>query len=285
MPKSGYRQVVPPAKKPLEYLGFGLARLASGKTWTFATCRAEWTVVILSGSVRAFSADGELTRGPLGDRKDVFSGKASALYLPPGLKGRIEAVTAAELAVCQARVDERNAGRRSRFRLGGQPVARAPVVITPDDVRARTVGAHNWERTVQDIVDPRIPAARLLVGETINKAGCWSSYPPHRHDEDRLPLEASLEEVYFFQVNPPQGFGFQRIYTDDRRLDESYAVENGDTVILPRGYHPVAAAPGYQVYYLWLLAGTGRVMCPFDDPQHAWVRGLEKAAKKVTRAF
>jgi len=124
MPKSGYRQVVPLATKPLEYLGFGLARLAAGKTWTFATGQAEWTVVILSGSVRAFSADGELTRGPLGMRKDVFSGKAAALYLPPGLKGRIEAVTAAELAVCQARVDERNAGCRSQIRLGGQPVAR-----------------------------------------------------------------------------------------------------------------------------------------------------------------
>ena len=283
MPKSGYRQVVPLAKKPLEYLGFGLARLAAGKTWKFATGKAEWTVVILSGSVRAFSADGELTRGPLGMRQDVFSGKASALYLPPGLKGRIQAVTAAELAVCQAMTDEKTTGCRSHIRRGGQPMARAPVVITPEDVRARTVGAHNWERTVQDIVDPRIPAARLLVGETINKAGCWSSYPPHRHDEDRLPLEASLEEIYFFQVNPPQGFGFQRVYTDDRRLDESYAVENGDTVILPRGYHPVAAAPGYQVYYLWLLAGPGRVMCPFDDPQHAWVKGLETAAKEVTK--
>ncbi|MCX5676344.1 MAG: 5-deoxy-glucuronate isomerase, partial [Planctomycetota bacterium] len=123
MPKSGYRQVVPLATKPLEYLGFGLARLAAGKTWKFATGQAEWTVVILSGSVRAFSADGELTRGPLGMRQDVFSGKAAALYLPPGLKGRIQAVTAAEVAVCQARVDERNAGCRSQIRLGGQPVA------------------------------------------------------------------------------------------------------------------------------------------------------------------
>ena len=273
MPKSGYRQVVPLAKKPLEYLGFGLASISAGSALKFDTGCAEWAIVILSGSIRAFGAEAELTRGPLGSRKDVFSGKASAIYLPPHFKTQIEAITPTQLALCQALACE-HSGRQ------GEPGA--PAVITPDDVRARTVGAHNWERTVQDIVDPRIPAARLLVGETINKAGCWSSYPPHRHDEDRLPLEASLEEIYFFQVNPPQGFGFQRVYTDDRRLDESYAVENGDTVILPRGYHPVAAAPGYQVYYLWLLAGTGRVMCPFDDPQHAWVRGLETGVKEVT---
>lgn len=274
MPRSGYRQVVPLAKKPLEYLGFGLARLAAGDSWKFDTGRAEWAVVILSGAVRAFGADGELTRGPLGSRKDVFSGKASALYLPPHFKGRIEAATDAEVAVCQSLANTLT-GRP------GEPVA--PAIITPDDVRTKTVGAHNWQRTVHDVVDQRLPAARLLVGETINQPGGWSSYPPHRHDEDRPPLEVNLEEIYFFQVSPPQGFGFQRIYTDDRSLDESYAVENGDTVILPRGYHPVAAAPGYQVYYLWLMAGTGRVMCPFDDPQHAWVRGLEKAAREASK--
>jgi 5-deoxy-glucuronate isomerase len=267
MPESGYRQVVPLAKKPLVYLGFGLANLAAGDAWKFDTGPAEWAIVILSGSVRVFGADGELTRGPLGSRTSVFAGKAAALYLPPRFKGRIEAATAAQLAVCQSLASS----------------GAAPTVITPDDVRTKTVGAHNWQRTVHDIVDQRLPAAHLLVGETFNQPGGWSSYPPHRHDEDRLPLEANLEEIYFFQVDPPQGFGFQRIYTDDRSLDESYAVENGDTVILPRGYHPVAAAPGYQVYYLWLMAGAGRVMCPFDDPQHAWVKGLETVLRETAK--
>ncbi len=265
MPKSGYRQVVPLAKRPLEYLGFGLAHLAAGQAWKFDTGCAEWTIVILSGSIRAYGPDGELTASPLGVRKNVFAGKAAAVYLPPKFKGRIVAVTAAELAVCQSLAEK----------------GCEPTIIRPDDVRTKTVGVHNWQREVHDIVDLRLPAGRLLVGETINPTGGWSSYPPHRHDEDRLPLEASLEEVYFFQVNPPQGFGFQRIYTDDRGLDESYAVENGDTVVLPRGYHPVAAAPGYQVYYLWLMAGTGRVMCPFDDPQHAWIKGVETVVREV----
>jgi 5-deoxy-glucuronate isomerase len=300
MPASGYRQVVPLAKRPLEYLGFGLAHLAAGQAWKFDTGRAEWTVVILSGSVRAFGPDGELTAGPLGVRKNVFAGKAAALYLPPAFKGRIEAVTAAEVAVCQALVgksataggmvtllgDHARTQRKeawSREQRDHATPSCTPIVITPDQVKVKTVGVHNWRREVHDIMDQRTPAARLLVGETFNQTGGWSSYPPHRHDEDRLPLEVNLEEIYFFQVNPPQGFGFQRLYTDDRSLDESYAIENGDTVILPRGYHPVAAAPGYQVYYLWLMAGTGRVMCPFDDPQHAWIKGVETVMREATR--
>lgn len=259
MPSAGFRQVVPVAEDPLEALGFGLAHLAGGEEWAFETDICEWTVVVLSGSVRAYVGGTELTAGPLGSRATVFGGKASAVYLPPGAQGRIEAVTPARLAVAQA-VSETGA---------------EPTVITPDRVRTKTVGAHNWQRDVHDIVDGRLAAGRLLVGETFNRTGCWSSYPPHRHDQDRLPVEANLEEVYFFQVDPPQGFGFQRVYTDDRALDDSYAVEQDDVVVLPRGYHPVAAAPGYRVYYLWLMAGAGRTMCPFDDPHHAWIKGLE----------
>jgi 5-deoxy-glucuronate isomerase len=267
MPEAGYRQVVPVGKEPLEALGFGLARLAAGEAMPVAAEGCEWTVVVLSGAVQAYVGEAELTSGPFGSRKNVFGGKASAVYLPPGTEGRIEAQAPARLAVAQARSD----------------TGAGPTVITPDDVRTKTVGAYNWQREVHDIVDGRLAAGRLLVGETFNRTGCWSSYPPHRHDEDRLPVEANLEEVYFFQVDPPQGFGFQRVYTDDRDLDESYAVEHDDVVILPRGYHPVAAAPGYRVYYLWLMAGDGRTMCPFDDPQHGWIKDLETVLGEAGR--
>ncbi len=265
MPDSGYRQVVPVAEAPLEYLGLGLANLAPGQEWTFETAGCEWAVVVLSGTVRAWAGGTELADGPLGGRRSVFDGRATAIYLPPGTAGRIVAVGAARLAACQA-VSE---------------TGTEPTVVRPDQVRVKTVGAYNWRRQVHDIVDGRLAAGRLLVGETFNRTGCWSSYPPHRHDEDRPPLEANLEEIYFFQVDPPQGFGFQRVYTDDRRLDEAYAVEHDDVVLLPRGYHPVAAAPGYRLYYLWLMAGTGRTMRPFDDPRHAWIKGLETVLGEV----
>jgi len=90
-----------------------------------------------------------------------------------------------------------------------------------------------------------------------------------------MPDEVKQEEIYYFRVDPPQGFGFQRIYTSDGSLDEAYVVRDGDTVIIPRGYHPVAAAPGYSLYYLWMIAGTQRIMRPRDDPAHAWVKQSE----------
>jgi 5-deoxy-glucuronate isomerase len=261
----GYKQIVAPGEGGLEHLSFGLATLEAGEDWEFDTAGAEWCIVILSGSVRVWCGKDEMTDEPLGGRKKVFDGPASAIYLPPKSKGRVEAAGPARLAVCKATSES-----------GGDPI-----VILPEMVGVKTVGVHNWQRQVHDIVDRRIAAGKLLVGETFNRTGCWSSYPPHRHDEHRPPEEANLEEVYFFQVDPPQGFGIQRIYTDDRDLDECYAVEHGDTAILPRGYHPVAAAPGYRVYYLWLMAGTGRTMAPYDDPAHHWVAGAETLLEEM----
>jgi 5-deoxy-glucuronate isomerase len=116
-----------------------------------------------------------------------------------------------------------------------------------------------------------VPAKKLLVGETYNIPGGWSSYPPHKHDVYSPGEEVCLEEIYHFRIDPPQGFGFQRIYSPERDLDEAYSIENGDTVIIPCGYHPVAAAPGYTLYYLWGLAGEKREMRPREDPGHAWV--------------
>jgi len=121
---------------------------------------------------------------------------------------------------------------------------------------------------VRTILGPEHEAGRLLVGETINPPGNWSSYPPHKHDEHRPPLEVQLEEVYLFKVDPPGGFGVQLRYDDDG--EDVRTVRDGDVAVITSGYHPVVAAPGYSLYYLWVRAGNGRVMAPFLQPQHAW---------------
>ena len=90
-----------------------------------------------------------------------------------------------------------------------------------------------------------------------------------------------MEEVYFFRVKPSQGFGLQRVYTDSRSLDEAYTVENDDTVVLPEGYHPVVAGPGYRLYYLWILAGRQRILRPRDDPDHQWLKDAEPIIEEV----
>ena len=115
------------------------------------------------------------------------------------------------------------------------------------------------------------PADSLLVVEVITPGGHTSSYPPHKHDTDNLPHESFLEETYYHRLNPPQGFGFQRVYTDDRSLDEAMVVEDGDVTLVPKGYHPVAATHGYDLYYLNVMAGPKRTWKFHNAPEHEWL--------------
>jgi 5-deoxy-glucuronate isomerase len=122
--------------------------------------------------------------------------------------------------------------------------------------------------------DPR--AESLLVVEVITPQGNWSSYPPHKHDTDSLPGESLLEETYYHRLNPSQGFAFQRVYTDDRSLDEAICVQDGDVVMVPKGYHPVGAPYGYELYYLNVMAGPTRKWVFSNDPQHEWMIQSQK---------
>lgn len=137
----------------------------------------------------------------------------------------------------------------------------------------RKIGRGSWERKAYDIIAEQVPAEKLLVGETFNPSGKWSSYPPHKHDKNNPPKETVLEEVYVFKINPKQGFAIQRIYSGEGDIDDAYVIKNNDVMAIPRGYHPVVAAPGYSVYYLWILAGEKREMLIKEDPDHSWIKG------------
>ena len=266
--QNGLNDIVGPDSDQLEYLRFSLVRLNEGESATVALGDQEAALVILVGTADINIADGP--RFPrIGGRTDVFSANATTVYLPCRHEATITGAGPGpvEIAVCKAQSTQ----------------ARRPVLIRPEDVRTKTVGRANWKRTVKDIIDATFDAAHLVVGETLNPPGNWSSSPPHKHEVDDPPAEVKMEEIYFFQLKPEQGFGFQRIYTDDRSLDVSYAVAHYDTVMLPRGYHPVVAAPGYRLYYLWFLAGpTSRVLSPKDDPDHTWLKAVEPIVDSVT---
>jgi 5-deoxy-glucuronate isomerase len=258
-PQDGHLTIIQREQAGLEYLQFELLRLRAGVKWEGDAAGYEAVLVILGGRCDIEAAGQHWAS--LGERQEVFAGKATALYLPAGSRFSVCAAgDGVQIAICKAVAEP-----------GPQPR-----LIMPGDVKSRVVGAHNWRREVQDIVGADVAARRLLVGETYNEPGAWSSYPPHKHDVASLPDEVKLEEIYYFRVDPPEGFGIQRIYTADGKMDEVYAIRDGDTVVIPRGYHPVAAAPGYRVYYLWMLAGPERIMRPRDDPAHAWVHTLEK---------
>lgn len=265
--KPGYNRIVSPANAPLKYLEFGRVWLRTGEHWALATGTQEAALEIMAG-VCTVAVTGRtvepVTFERVGGRKDIFDGRPTTIYLPRGVRATITAEgPELHLAVFKA-----PARRDTR-----------PRCIAPDEVFQAVVGKLTWTREVITTVGPNMEADRLLVGETWNRPGCWSSYPPHKHDTDRAPAEAWYEEVYFFQVRPRQGFGLQRVYTPREArsaFDEALVIEDGDTVVLPAGYHPVVAAPGYRLWYCWGLAGEGRQYAAWsDDPAHAWLRAVE----------
>jgi len=252
--KEGYSPVLSPDEGILKYIGFGVLNLQRGDKYTSINRGRETGLIILKGTcnIRA----GEVSFQSIGKRSSVFEGRAYAVYVPRDTEFEITAESPCEIAVCTAPSSKH--GR--------------PQLITPEQNKIRVLGRENWQRDVCDIIGLEVEAERLVIGETLNPPGNWSSYPPHKHDEDNLPQESKMEELYFFKIEPEHGFGFQRLYTPDGSLDEVYTLRNNDVVFIPRGYHPVVAAPGYKICYLWVLAGEKRILAPNDDPVHAWIK-------------
>jgi 5-deoxy-glucuronate isomerase len=210
--------------------------------------------VLVSGTARVEAAGEDL--GRLGARATPFEGNPWSVYVPAGTAWRVKAEGDCELAVCTAPA------------AGGRPVR----VIAPDEVGQETRGKGTNTRHVRNILPDTSPIAEnLLVVEVITPGGHWSSYPPHKHDQAVEGRETALEETYYHRLQPAQGFAFQRVYTDDRSLDETVCVHDGDVVMVPRGYHPVAASHGYDLYYLNVMAGPVRKWIFRNDPQHEWI--------------
>ena len=216
------------------------------------TGEVEVALVVLGGRCTV-EADGR--SWSLGERGSVFEGMPWALYLPRETAYRVDGD--AEVAICGARCERR----------------REPVLVRPEDVEVEVRGAGNATRQINHIVKPDFPAERLLVVEVFTPAGNWSSYPPHKHDEDRPPGEVVLEETYYFRTAAPEAFAVQRLYSPRHGLDVTETVRDGDLMLVPFGYHTTAAAHGYDLYYLNALAGDRRSMAAADDPALAWIRG------------
>jgi 5-deoxy-glucuronate isomerase len=246
---------ITPERAGWRHVGFDVHRLAAGEFVTGETGDREVCLVLVAGKARA-EAGGQ-NFGEIGERLSPFIGKPWAVYVPAGASWRVAALSDVELAVCSAPG-------------GGAYEAR---LIGPHEVASETRGTGTNTRHVHNILPEGEPAHSLLVVEVITPAGHWSSYPPHKHDRDALPDESLLEETYYHRVEPPQGYALQRIYTDDRDLDETFVVEDRDVALVPRGYHPVGAAHGYTLYYLNVMAGPKRTWRFHNDPAHAWMLG------------
>lgn len=245
---------VTPARAGWTHVGFEAYRLRPGEALSWQDDARECCAVILSGRVDA-ELPGQRWAG-IGGRASVFDEIGPyAVYLPNGPTLSLTALTEAEIALCSA------PGR------GSHP----PRLIVPDPARRSMRGQGSNTRYVYDILPQTDPADGLLVVEVRTPASHSSSYPPHKHDRDALPEESDLEETYYHRIDPPQGYAFQRVYTDDRSLDEAMAVEDHDVVMVPRGYHPVTMPHGYRGYYLNVMAGPVRAWHFRNDPAHEWM--------------
>jgi 5-deoxy-glucuronate isomerase len=253
--RHGKWDAVDPASASWRYLSFRVERLSDGERVSRSTGDEEIALVPLGGRCAVESGGG---RWELGGRASVFDGLPWALYLPRDTDFTLSGLGEVEIAVSGALADERL----------------EPRLIEPSDVEIEVRGSGNATRQINHIVKPEFPAQRLLVVEVFTPAGNWSSYPPHKHDEDHPPGEVVLEEVYYYrtQSEPPGAFAVQRLYSPQHGTDVTETVRDGDIMLVPHGYHTTCAAHGYDLYYLNGLAGDRRSMAAADDPALAWIR-------------
>ncbi len=251
---------VTPQSAGWSHVGFRMLKLSAGATYAACEPARETCVVVLAGT--ADITAGGKTFAAVGGRLRVFDDTPpGAVYVPQQTAFRIEASGDAEIALCTA---------------PGAP-GFSPRLIPGEAMTREVRGAGANTRHVRNILPQDAPAHSLLVVEVLTPSGHWSSYPPHKHDTAG-DGETALEETYYHRLDPPQGFAVQRVYTDDRSLDETVSVEDGDVVMVPRGYHPVGAPFGYDLYYLNVMAGPKREWMFRNDPAHDWIVKPKPAA-------
>jgi len=251
---------VTPASAGWEYLSFSACRLPGGGDWSFETGENELALVVLGGTGSVDSNRGRWEA--VGGRASVFAGMPHTLYLPRQTRFTVRAENGSLDFAC------------GWCPAGSDHPAR---LVRPEEVAVEIRGGDNVTRQINKMIPPGFDCSRIVVVEVYTPSGNWSSFPPHKHDQHRVDadgrlLEADLEEIYFYKIEHPDGFAYQRIYTGDRRLDELLLVRDNHLVLSPEGYHPVVAGPGSHVYYLNMLAGSAQSLAAEDDPAYAWIK-------------
>ena len=262
---------VTPAIAGWDYITFEVRALTAGQNHIQSSGANELGIVVLSGTVSVQTNHGAWMH--IGKRQTVFEGKPYGLYLSRNSNFTITAETDAEVAFGWAPTDQDHPAR----------------LIEPKDIAIEIRGGDNATRHINGVIPPGFDCQRLVIVEVYTPSGNWSSYPPHKHDIHREDgngkiLEVKQEEVYFYKIDKPDGFAYQRIYTDEHSsfqkagnpFDAVVIAHNNDAVLIPGGYHPVASPPGYTTYYLNVLAGSAQSLANFEDPRYAWVRGSYK---------
>jgi 5-deoxy-glucuronate isomerase len=252
---SGLLMSFTPEQAGWDTTGFLVRRAIRGEVLSGSTGDNEVAIVVLKGRMTIDWGEGVRT---LGERDDVFAGYPFCVYLPCATPFELHADTLVEFA---------EASIHSKCALN-------PRLYKPSDLGCEIRGSGNTTRQVVRIIRPEHPADKLMVNEVYTPGGNWSSYPPHRHEIDDPPKEADLDEIYYFRLDHPDGFALLRVYDSSGEHDMTVTVRDGDLALLRDGYHLVGAPPGYNLYYLAVLAGRRRSLAASIDPRYAHLRDL-----------
>lgn len=251
--ENGKSAVITFENSSLEMLEVDMLKLQPGDKKSYQEGGKEYGLLILGGQCSVVGSGFNFEN--IGKRANVFDGPATCVYIPGETPFTITGVTEVSIAVCKS--------------VAGDGFE--PKLINPEDVVIKDLGKPGWERQAHFILDERCPANLIYIGEAYVKGGQWASYPPHKHDDDNMPIEGVQEEIYYYEFDKPSGFGIQRVYTKESDIDETYTVKSGDFVEIPRGYHPFCCAPGYNNYYLWIMAGENRGFHMTTEEGHKWL--------------
>jgi len=257
--KEGIYQEILAEDAGWEFLNFNARILKKGQVWKGFTGENEYGIILLSGdySVKTDQGNWKTKNG----RKHVFEGIAHTLYLSRNTEFELTAeseILDIALGWCETTEDH-----PAQFKEPTKSVI---------EIR----GGDNATRQINSLIEPGFDCQRLVSVEVYTPSGNWSSFPAHKHDERILDndgnlIEARLEETYFYKTDKPQGYAIQQIYTGDRSLDEIAVARNNDVVMVPKGYHPVVAGHGYNIYYLNFLTGSDQSLANTNDPDHEWI--------------
>ncbi len=265
--KEEYQHITPEGTG-WNFLGFTSHLLKQGEIWKGETGEDEYLFVLLGGNFSAKTSEGSWKTED--GRRDVFSGLPHALYLPKNCEFEISSPEGILDIACGWCPAEKKFPAR---------------LITPENVLEMGIeyrGGDNASRQINSILPPGSACNKLICVEVYTPSGNWSSFPAHKHDRRIVDqatgkvIEACLEEIYFYKIDKPRGYAIQKVYNDDRTLDEIGEPRNNDVMLIPEGYHPVIACHGYNVYYLNFLAGSDLSLANSDDPDHKWIYGTWK---------
>ncbi len=254
-PQNGYTPISKIGECSLKKLEFGIIELDAGMSLDYKTGDRETAFIMLEGHCNVSFGDTKWEN--VGNRNTVFENKrAESFYMPREAELKITALDHIKIAVCGTPVSEKT----------------EPQLLREDHVVLKVLGRVPFERETSFIIDGNSNARVLTIGECYTTEGNWAGFPPHKHDENNMPKECVCEEIYYFLYNPKQGFAVQLLYTADGKLDEAYRVQNDELVEFPYGYHSTISTPGYETYFLWLMAGDYQGFNRSNDPIHDWIK-------------